>query len=112
MAITLTTAQLQKMQEDNKLATDKPNYAGMYQYIFKVVGSQMPTEQWYWFQQAALINQYLNDVALGKPTPNVSQSAYFIQQINILSLTLAGQGHDASDINIALISNTIVSMLV
>ncbi len=79
----------------------------MYQYIFDKVGSQMPTEQWYWFQQAALINQYLNDVALGKPTPNVSQSAYFIQQINILSLTLAGPGHDASDTNIALISNTI-----
>lgn len=108
MAIVLTSAQLNRINDlVNPTDGSKPNYAGMYQYIFDKVGSQMPTEQWYWFQQAALINQYLNNEALGIPTPNVSQSAYFIQQINILSLTLAGPGHDASDANIALISNTI-----
>ena len=107
MTITLTADQLLEMQTKSGLNTLTPNYAVMYQYIFDKVGSQMPTEQLYWFQQAALINQYLNNEALGTPTPNVSQSAYFIQQINILSLTLAGPGHDASDTNIALISNTI-----
>lgn len=84
MTITLTQAQLNIINNDyiNKVP-GKPDYAGMYQYIFDKVGSQMPTEQRYWFQQAAKINDYLNNEALGKPTPNVSQSAYFIQQINI-----------------------------
>lgn len=50
MAITLTQDQLNKINNDfiNKA---KPDYAGMYLYIFKEVGSQMPADQRYWFEQ-------------------------------------------------------------
>lgn len=78
----------------------------MYDYIYKTYGAQMDAlnadkDQSYWFQQAAQVNEYLNDVNGVDPTP----SAYFIQQINIESLKAAGLS--SSDHNIARISNAI-----
>ena len=79
MAITLTQEQLNTINDSyiNNPNLDKPNYAGMYQYIFEQVGSQMSTEQGYWFQRAAIINNYLTHLAHVPPEP----SSYFIQQI-------------------------------
>ncbi|WP_211253596.1 calcium-binding protein [Alkanindiges illinoisensis] len=83
----------------------------MYSYIYNTFGSKMlidDPDQAYWFQQAADINRYLNYVAhperfLSPVTP--TQSAYFIQQINIESLNLAKL--NSSNENIANISNHI-----
>lgn len=41
MAIQLTTEEVNKITNDFGLNGNKPNYAGMYQYIFDTYGSQM-----------------------------------------------------------------------
>ena len=103
MTIQLTATQLAQMQIQYKLNTNKPDYAGMYRYIYDNFHTQMPNAQAYWFEQAAQINRYLNDTSI-----EPSQSAYFIQQINKESLRLAGPpALSPTDANIALISNTI-----
>lgn len=111
MTILLTTTQLEKINEfviPSSLNNFKPNYAGMYQYIFEQVGGQMPDNQKYWFQQAAEINAYLNAVAIGDTSVLAKPSSYFIQQINKLSLEIrANPNFPATDANVALISNTI-----
>ena len=101
MTIQLTATQLAQMQIQYKLNTNKPDYAGMYRYIYDNFHTQMPNAQAYWFEQAAQINRYLNDTSI-----EPSQSAYFIQQINKESLRLAGPpALSPTDANIALISN-------
>ncbi len=107
MTILLSTAHLEKIKEFVEPPPDavnfKPNYAGMYGYIYDTFKDQMPSDQEYWFQQAAEINKYLNDPILENRTP----SAYFIQQMNILSLEAANNGFAPTPANIKLISNTI-----
>lgn len=107
MTIQLTPDQLKVMKRDFRLdsqdSKNPPDYAGMYDYIHRELGSQMDTEQAYWFEQAAEINEYLNDVDKVPPT----QSAYFIQQINIESLKSAGKPF--TEENIARISKRKVS---
>lgn len=116
----LTPLQLQNMQKDFSLDSQDPNnpprYYGMYGYIWDKLHIQMDTEQAYWFEQAAEINQYLNAVAIpehersaeeAKLAANPSQSAYFIEQINIESLKAAGKPF--TEENIARISKRKVS---
>lgn len=118
MTISLSPDQLNDIKRyavPSEINNFNPDYAGMYGYIYNTFGSQMlidEPDQAYWFQQAADINRYLNYVAhperYSQPiTP--TQSAYFIQQINIESLKLAGLIPDPSklDIQIADISNHI-----
>jgi len=102
MTILLTPEQLFKIKEIAEPSEGEPNYADMYLYIFKELGDQMHPDQAYWFEQAAQINLYLNN-----PGNSVlaTHSAYFIQQINKLSLESAGLV--ASDDKIKIISNAI-----
>lgn len=108
MAIPLTAQQIKDIAQYVK--KDQPNYAGIYQHIFDTYGSKMSEQQRYWFREAAKINRYLNDVVtkphlVSKDTYQISQSAYFIQQMNKESLRVARK--DSSDTTIQLISNTI-----
>lgn len=117
MAIPLTAQQIKDITQYVK--KDQPNYAGMYQYIFDTYGSKMGDEQRYWFKEAAQINRYLNDVAKNPNATTISQSAYFIQQINLESLRIADKeamtngskplpnSHLSMNDRIKLITNTI-----
>lgn len=97
---TLTSEQLTRIDGFvNPADGSSPNYAAMYEYIFLQVGDQLPADQAYWFQQAAEINQYVNDVSNGFDL-NPKQSAYFIQQMNKAS-------GNSSDDDIANVSNEI-----
>ncbi|MDC5467545.1 hypothetical protein NRA61_18565, partial [Acinetobacter baumannii] len=58
-----------------------PNYVDAYNYIYINFKDQMPSDQAYWFQQAAEINRYINNPSSETPT----QSGYFIQQVNKIS---------------------------
>lgn len=109
MSITLNQAQIDEIDIfiiPSRFNNFKTDYAGMYEHIYKTYGAQMDAlngnkDQFYWFEQAAQVNEYLNDVDNVPPTP----SAYFIQQINIESLKAAGKDYDP--VSIARISNLI-----
>ena len=64
-----------------------PNYVDAYNYIYITFKDQMPSDQAYWFQQAAEINRYINNPSSETPT----QSGYFIQQVNKISGKNDGQ---------------------
>ena len=85
MTIQISNDQLDFIKVRFGLETANPNYAGMYKYIYDTFGQQMKdnnqSDQAYWFQQAADINRYLNNSV----EVNVTQSGYFIQQINKLA---------------------------
>jgi hypothetical protein len=70
MSIALTAKQVGDMQTTFQLNGPNPNYAGMYAYIHRTFGSQMSSDQAYWFQQAAQVNGYLNGQAGYDVTPS------------------------------------------
>lgn len=103
----MTPDQIKEMNRDYRLQSDNPDYAGMYGYVFRTFGTQMPQKQRYWFQQAAQINKYLNDYVANPETVPPSPSAYFIQQINNESLTIAHGSGAATPQKIQAITNKI-----
>lgn len=83
MAIKLNQEQIQNIE----LSLASKDYPEAYRYIANILSSnkehpEYNNKQIYWFEEAANINEYLNEPSR---TSHLKPSAYFIEQINLIS---------------------------